>query len=149
MAEIKSIMIGLLIFSGVVTGMSLFYGDLTDDSKLQSYGYTQDQIDSINPEDIQSKNRINDVNQRIESMRDAMRDNPLKGVPILEQVALFAIPALQAITIPLEMVCVIENMIEESFSFLNIPPFFTDIILASITITIIFAIISAFIKWRM
>lgn len=149
MAEIRNLVIGLLLFSGVLLGMSSFYGDLTSPANLQGYNYTASEIASINPENLSNKNITNPVTAKIEQIENSLKSQQT-GNTLYDTVSIawgYINAGLAAITIPLDMVALFGNMVYDTLDYLHIPFWAAGIIIAIITIVIVFEVMSAYLKW--
>lgn len=147
MAEIRQLMIGLLIFSGVVIGMAQFYGDVTSDANLQAYGYNSTQITAINPQDLSSKNVTNQITSTTTQVKETLEEEKtgLSGVDLAWG---YINSALNVVALPLTAMALFTNLITDAVGLLGIPPFITSIVLGIIVIIIVFEIMGAFLKWK-
>ena len=147
MAEVRSLMIALLLFSGVVVGMSIFYGDLTSSTNLASYGLTAGQIANISPEDLGTLGVANEITQQTKDIEDTLKQQPT-GITPVDLAWGYINAGLSAITLPLNAVALFGNMINDVTGFLNLPAWVGGIVLGVISIIIVFEILSAYLKWR-
>ena len=146
MPEIRSLLIGLLLFSGVIVGMSIFYGDLTDDTNLAAYGLTAGQIANISPEDLGSMSVANEITQQTKDIEDTFKQ-PIGNTP-LDLAYGYINAGLNALTLPLAAVNLFSNMVADISDFLHLPAWVSGVIIGVISLIIIFEILSAYLKWR-
>lgn len=147
MAEVRALMIGLLLFSGVLVGMSTFYVDLTSSTNLAAYGLNSEQIANISPEDLSSRSVADDITQRTKDIEETLKQRPT-GLTAVDVAWGYINAALSAITLPLTAVSLFTNMINDVSIFLNIPSWVGGIVIGVIVIIILFEIVSAYLKWR-
>jgi len=147
MAEVRAFLIGLLLFSGVIIGMSAFYGDLTDPSNLASYGLSSGEIANISPENLASRNVTIEITQKTAEIEEALKKETT-GITAVDVAWGYINAALNAVTLPLTALFVFTNMISDTVTFLHLPAWIGGIALSIIAVIIIMTIMSAYLKWR-
>ncbi|MEM5867544.1 MAG: hypothetical protein QXG39_06460 [Candidatus Aenigmatarchaeota archaeon] len=133
--EIRNFLIMLLLFSGIIVGVSVFISDLA--SK-----YNQ------NIQDLRTMSQITNIEQKSKELREAMQTK-ITGVPLID-VPFVAIKGfIDFIDLVATSLFVFwDATINSIASYLFLPTWFVSIITAIVIIIIMFEIISAIIKWR-
>lgn len=130
--KIREIIISLVIFSGIIIGMSNFYIDLST---------TYDK----SPTDLASFNASSDVHEKTEAMREMVESSRggvigfvWSGLQIIYNVVLM----------PLDFIIIISAIVTDLAMTVSIPIpiWFTGIIVSIVMITIIYEIISILMK---
>lgn len=147
MAEVRALIISLVLFSAIIIGMTSFYGELTRPEYLAAYGLNSTQIDAINPDNLASENVTNLITEKVEGIEDALRSRPT-GISTVDVAWGYINAGLSAVTLPLDAIAYFQNIITDSFQIIGIPGWFGTIIIVIITIIIVFNVLSAYMKWR-
>lgn len=147
MAEVRSFLIGLLLFSAIVVGMSQFYTALITPEYLEAYGLTAAQIANISPEDLSSYNVTSELTNRTEAIEEALRQTPT-GITAVDVAWGYINAAMSAVTLPLEAIAYFENVITTASHLIGLPDWVFGIIITIITVIIVFEVLSAYMKWR-
>lgn len=147
MAELRSFLIGLLLFSGVIMGISVFYTDLTSSANLASYGYSAEQIANMTPEDLSTKDVTEEINQKVSEIENKLRRRPT-GNPSVDASWDYLNAALGALTLPLAAVDLMTTMVADTSNMLGIPPWFGSLVIGIIVLVVVFELLSAYLKWR-
>lgn len=147
MAEIRSLLVGLLIFSGIMLSLSTFWGDLTTTDHLQGYGYTNDQIQSMTSINLSSKSVANDITAKAEAIKTSV-EQPVTGVPIIDTTYGYAKAALEAVQLPLQSIDLFTGIITDTEDSLGLPSYTSLIINSIIILIVVFAVLSAYLKWK-
>lgn len=146
-AEIRSFMISLLVFSGVIVGMSFFYVDLTSPTNLAAYGYTPAQIANISPEDLSSRDVANDIIEQTKAIEETLKQQPT-GITAVDVAWGYINAGLSALLLPLNSVSLFTNMIDDVSSFIGLPTWVSVTVIGIISLIILMEIMSAYLKWR-
>ncbi|MEM5854214.1 MAG: hypothetical protein QXG39_08515 [Candidatus Aenigmatarchaeota archaeon] len=133
--EIRNFLIMLLLFSGIIVGVSIFMSDLA--SK-----YNQ------NIQDLRTMSKITSIEQKSKELREAMQTK-ITGIPLID-VPFIAIKGF------IEFIDLVASalfnfwdaMINSIASYLLLPTWFVTMVSVIIIIMVIFEVISAIIKWR-
>lgn len=137
MGKLQGIILGLLLFSGIVIGISVFIGDITT-----NYGVNTASIAFLNRTTTIS-NQINDLsNQTVKSL------NPS------EVTAFNPLPAINAIKLSGQSISIITSLVGSvsdpnqngGVTYVSIPAWLATIIIFSITLIVIFATLRAWLK---
>lgn len=145
--ELRGLFISLVLFSGIIVGMSAFYGDLTSAENLAYYGYTQAEIDAINPEDLSSMDIIDDITAQTEQMETTLNTDPT-GIPIIDYGWKMVNMALNSFELLFGSTFLFTNLITESVNTIGLPPFIIGVVMAVIILIFIFEFISARLRYR-
>lgn len=144
--EIRSFLIVLMLFSGVVVGMSLFYIDLTSPTNLASYGLTPGQIANISPDDLSSRDVSEDITTKTKEIEDALRQQPT-GITAVDVAWGYINAALNAITLPFTAISLFSAMIADASVAIGLPSWVGGVVLGVIIIIMVFAVMSSYLKW--
>lgn len=147
MPEIRNLLIVLMLFSGVIIGMSSFYGSLTDPTNLAYYGMSPGEIANISPQDLSSSNITDEITQKVEDMETTMQQKPT-GVPIIDYGWSFVNTALEALNLMLSSSYLFVNLITDTVAILGIPPWIIGIAVGVVLIIVMLEILSARLKWK-
>lgn len=133
--EIRNFLIMLLLFSGIIIGLSIFMSDLA--SK-----YNQ------NIEDLRTLNQITNIEEKAKELREAMQTK-ITGVPLID----IPFVAIKGFVEFIELVASAlfgfwDAFINSIANYLLLPSWFITLVTTIIVIIIIFEVISAIIKWR-
>lgn len=152
--EIRSLMIAIVVFSGVFTGMSTFYVDFIHPENLHSYGLNTTEVATItsyfNENNISQITETDTITDKTERIKEALTntDNPYANVPLVGDVYRFLLLGYAGIQIPLESVNTFQNIASNVDLIPGIPSWIIGIIITVILVMIVFAVMSAFLKWK-
>jgi len=145
MAHISGLLIGLMIFSGMIMGMSVFYTDLTSPTNLQAYGMSAGQIANISPQDIRSIAVTNETVSYAKEIEAQLNQQPT-GIEPLDVAWGYVNLGLNALFIPLRSVNLFTVMVEDTSEYIGLPPWVGLIAIGIVTILIILQILSIYVK---
>ena len=145
MAHISGLLIGLMIFSGMIMGMSVFYTDLTSPTNLQAYGMSAGQIANISPQDIRSMAVTNETVSYAKEIEAQLNQQPT-GIEPLDVAWGYVNLGLNALFIPLRSVNLFTVMVEDTSEYIGLPPWVGLIAIGIVTILIILQILSIYVK---
>lgn len=147
MAEIRSLIIALLLFTGVTMGLSMFYVDLTSSTNLSAYGLTAGQIANITPADLSSMQTANNITQQAKDIETKLSATPT-NIPAVDVSLGYITAAIEALSLPLSATSLYTNMLADATTYFGLPAWVSVIIFGIIVIVIIFEIMSAYLKWK-
>lgn len=135
MGQMKVIIISLLLFSGVVMGMTSFYGDLSS-----TYGKNP------NMSNLTSLNQTLVIQNDIKQYKGAVEDQSITGdfldVPLTIVTGVYNI-----LKMFLNSINIFGSLIFSINNTLQLPDWFVGIVISIITIIIVLTIVSAIMKW--
>lgn len=146
MGEVRQLFLVLLAFSGIIIGMSGFYGSITSANALQSYGYTAAQINAINPDDLSSLQSINAINQKVKDIEETLNSQPT-GIGIVDVAWGYLNAGFSALTIPLDATFLFGNTIDEVVNVLGLPAWVIGVVFGALVMVLLFIFISSRLKW--
>lgn len=129
--------IWLLLITGVVIGGRLLYHDVADTySVSRSENFTA--FDDY----------FNDTYSEIEDIEAKIEDSKVTGVDAVDYAFWFVKSAYQALKLTVKIPGLYSNMIAESIKILNLPSWVSLMVTGIITVTVVFIIVSAALKYR-
>lgn len=135
MAELRNLLITLLLFSGIIIGLSTFMGDLAN--KYNS-----------NIENLAGLSSIQKIQGETQQLEQTLRSSQITGtfldVPITILSGVYQVFKL----ILVSFVEIWSGFMNSIASYLFLPSWFISIVIAIITIIIIFEIISVISKYK-
>lgn len=134
MVEARTFMISLLVFSGVITGMTLFYGEL-----FNNYGYTS--------QDISSLSASEELVTQAKEIETTVRTSVTR-IPVVDEAIAYISAGLKSLSLIFNTVNVAQNTLIALSDILKLPGWITDIILGIMSILIIFIVISAYLRYK-
>ncbi len=147
MAEVRSLLIGLVLFSAVLFGMSSFYSDLVDPTNLAGYGLNSTQIDAVNPQNLTGYVNTDEVTQLTKDIQTALDQHPT-GIPAVDAAWGYLNAGFAALAFPLAAVGMFTNILTGGIEVIGIPAWIIGVIITIITLIIVLEILSAYLKWR-
>jgi hypothetical protein len=133
--QVRDLLITLLLFSGIIIGLSTFMGDLAN-----KY--------SSNIEDLSKLSSVQKIQQESKNLEEALRSTQITGtfldIPITILSGVYSIFKLM-------MVSFIEiwgGFLNSIATYLFLPNWFVGILISLIVIFLLFEIISAILKYR-
>jgi len=126
-----------------VTGVS-FYGDITS-----HYGIVMPTDINGAPVNLNTFNRTAKVIALAESMEGNQTGIAavLKGIPVFGDISSITLAGVQVLTMLFEVPGMFVDMIGDTALMLGLPAWIPSLMIALVTILIIFAIVSTFVKW--
>lgn len=143
----KNMLVSLLLFSGVIIGMSSFYGSLTDSNNLAAYGMNADQINSIAPQNLRSRNVINNITGISNDISNNLGANKL-DTTLTDAAFGYIAAGLNSIRLVFASFSLWITLISDSIVFIGLPQWFLDFSVALITVLAIMSLLAAYLKWR-
>lgn len=135
MPQIRDLLITLLLFSGIIIGVSTFMSDLA-----RKY--------SANIEDLSQLSSIQKIEQETVSLEQALRNTQITGtfldIPITILSGVYSIFKLMLVS----FVEIWTGFLNSIASYLFLPKWFISIVMGLVVIFIMFEIISAVMKYR-
>ena len=133
MTEIRNLVLALVMFSGVVIGMSSFYGSLVSNYSISG------------AEDLSSMNVSTTIIERAESMENSLRNtNPIEGAFFIAITAPWS-----ALMFTFDAVQLMQTIISDSIvHIVGIPAWLFNIAWAGVLVVVIYEILSIIFRWR-
>lgn len=131
--KLSSLIIGIIVFSGVAVGITSFYGNM-----LGNYNQTTTNVSYLDKSAAVSAN--------ITAMESALMEDGVSSISVLEIPYLIARGAFNAIKVLFQSMNIIGSIIADLSVLLNLPVWFVSMILIIISVTIVFGIIGAILK---
>jgi hypothetical protein len=133
--QIRDLLITILLFSGVVVGISVFMGDLT-----KKY--------SSNIEDLSNMSSVQTIQEETKHLEEALRNTQITGtfldIPITILSGVYSIFKLMMVS----FIEIWNDFINSIARYLFLPSWFIGILISLIIIFLIFEIISAVLKYK-
>jgi hypothetical protein len=137
MGKLSAIIIGTLLFSGIIIAVSLFVGDLS-----VNYGVSSANLGFLNrSQDV--ANQINKISDRTTSNLSSSEVQAFNPLPAIEAVKLSS----SSIDIATSMIGDISDPSKNNgVTYLQIPSWLSVILVFSVTLIVVFAILKAWLK---
>ena len=134
--QIRDLLIGLVLFSFIIIGMTTFLGELASNYNTQLEGnYTQ------------TYSRINAISNTTAIAYDIQEKvEQGEGVSVVESLAVLSSAAFAALKIPFQAIGIIISILNEISKHLGLPSWFLTGFITIIVITITFMILSAILR---
>jgi len=130
----RDLLISLVLISAVAMGFGEFYM-----SASSTYDLNLTELDSF-----RQLNQTLTFSEEISNQTNTA----LRGIPILGEAAAVLIGGLNAFTLVLNIPAYFSGMISDTIGYIGLPVWFGIMITAIIGIILVFAILSAFLRWE-
>jgi hypothetical protein len=133
--QVRDLLITVLLFSGIIIGLSAFMGDLAN-----KY--------SSNIEDLSKLSSVQKIQQESKNLEEALRSTQITGtfldIPITILSGVYSIFKLMMVS----FIEIWSGFLNSIASYLFLPSWFVGILISLIVIFLLFEIISAILKYR-
>lgn len=133
--QIVPLIIGLLVVSGVVIGISTFTGDVYD-----RYG--------VSSTDLSYLNKTKDISENVELVQDSIEEPQLTGT-FLDLPLTFISGAFAALKLLFALPGIFSTFINDAGIVLGLPAWALSMSSAIIFVIVIFVVLMAILKWRL
>lgn len=133
--QILPMIIGLLVVSGVVIGISTFAGDF-----YNRYG--------VSSTDLSYLNKTKEISESAESVRDSIEGTQFTGT-FLDLPLTFIAGAFESLKIIFSLPAIFTSFITDAGQVLNLPSWSLSMASTIVFIIIIFVVLMAIIKWKL
>lgn len=134
MVEARTFLLAFLVFSGVIIGMTSFYGEL-----FNNYGYTADDISYLTVAE--------NITTQTKDIENTLRTS-WTGLPIVDETIAFISGALKAVGLMFSTVDMATITVYALSNELKLPDWVPGIIISAIIIMLVFVVISAYLKHK-
>jgi hypothetical protein len=136
MGEIRNILLGLLAFSAVITGLSVYYADVSSSSGASTHTSNLTQLSQLNS----IQNATYDVEQSLKGQQitGTFLDFPLTVVSGIYNVLKLLLGGV---------VNIFEVFLDSVILYLHLPAWVKGLAMLAVAITVMFAIMSAALRW--
>jgi hypothetical protein len=136
MTEMRNLVLGLILLSGVVTGLMQFAGAM-----FLEYGIS-------NPNNLTSFDVAQNITIITKNSSETLLAEGIEDPDILTVLWSFGANSIEALKVMIGSAALYQNLIDESIRILGLPAWSSTIIYGAIVIFITFTLVSAFMKWR-
>ncbi len=131
MTTIRGLLISLLLFTAVLTGVGIFMSNLIG-------------------ENVQNITTVNRINSEVKTLEESVRGSQVTGLAFVDVPLMIVSGIFNALKLAIVSVTSLWiDFIHGIKTYLFLPDWFTQIIIAIISIVVLFEIISAIVKYRL
>ena len=132
----RDLVISLVLISAIAMGIGQFYMDISDNPEY-----------NLNLTELDSFRQLNQTLTFSEEISN-QTNTALRGIPILGEAAAVLIGGLNAFTLVLNIPAYFSGMISDTIGYIGLPAWFGIMVTAIMGIILVFAILSAFLRWE-
>lgn len=133
--NITNLMIGLVLMSGVIYGMSGFYMDAATNNNL------------VIDETLETFKHLNSTNTISQNMENTIVQS-LQNIPVLGYLAIVTVQGMAALTYAFELPGLFFSMASDLTNFIGLPGWFPIMIQTVVILILIFVALGAYLKWK-
>lgn len=134
--EIRYLVVGILIFGGIITGMGLFAADLTSTYKVNN----TDDLSYLDESQAMIGETANHTN--------IFKQTEITGIDILDVPFMIARSAYQILKLSFSSLDIANTLISQTADYLGLPTWFTNLIGGIIGALFLFVVLSVLLKYR-
>ena len=134
--EIRYLVVGMLIFGGIITGMGLFAADLTSTYEVN------------NTDDLSYLDESQTIIGETANYTTIFKQTDITGISILDVPFMIAKSAYQILKLSFSSLDIANTLIAQTADYLGLPTWFTSLVGGIIGALFLFVVVSVLLKYK-